>query len=67
MSEPIFVEVDTYRHLEHCGPNNDDNLNYRPKREINYWLNKDPLIMTEKYLIKNKICSENKLNKLNLK
>lgn len=23
---PVFLELETYRHLEHCGPNNDDNL-----------------------------------------
>ena len=32
-----FVEIDTYRYLEHCGPNNDDYLNYRPKKEIENW------------------------------
>ena len=32
-----FVEIETYRYLEHCGPNNDDYLNYRPKKEIEYW------------------------------
>ena len=32
---PILIEADTYRFLEHCGPNNDDNLNYRSKNEIN--------------------------------
>ena len=31
-----FIELDTYRYLEHCGPNNDDNLNYRPKKEIEF-------------------------------
>lgn len=64
IKEPIFIEVDTYRYLEHCGPNNDDNLNYRPKKEINFWLKKDPLFITEKYLIKSKICNEKKLKKI---
>ena len=32
---PILIEADTYRFVEHCGPNNDDNLNYRSKNEIN--------------------------------
>jgi TPP-dependent pyruvate/acetoin dehydrogenase alpha subunit len=27
---PSFFEIDTYRKLEHCGPNDDDNLGYRP-------------------------------------
>ena len=40
---PVFLECYTYRHLEHCGPNNDDDLNYRPQQEIDSWLEKDPL------------------------
>jgi len=40
---PVFIYSKTYRHLEHCGPNNDDKLNYRPKKEIKYWLRKDPI------------------------
>ena len=36
-----FIEIDTYRYIEHCGPNKDDNLNYRPKKELNYWLRQD--------------------------
>ena len=34
--EPVFIEVSTYRYLEHCGPNQDDDLNYRPAEEIKY-------------------------------
>ena len=41
--EPVFVEFPTYRHREHCGPNFDDELSYRPHEEINYWLSKDPV------------------------
>ncbi len=41
-SEPCFVEFSTYRHLEHCGPFNDDNLKYRSKNELKKWLSKDP-------------------------
>ncbi len=39
--KPIFIKFDTYRYLEHCGPNNDDNLNYRKVSEIKKWENKD--------------------------
>ena len=28
INKPLFIEVDTYRYYEHCGPNFDDNLNY---------------------------------------
>ena len=27
INKPLFIEVDTYRYYEHCGPNKDDNLN----------------------------------------
>ena len=33
-NKPVYIELDTYRFLEHCGPNNDDELNYRSKNEI---------------------------------
>ena len=44
----------TYRYLEHCGPNNDDNLKYRTKKEIEYWLKKDPIKLEINKLKKNK-------------
>ena len=42
-NQPIFLEFPTYRHLEHCGPNYDDDLDYREKNEIDFWFSKDPL------------------------
>lgn len=53
-SGPIFGEFYTYRHREHCGPNFDDNLNYRPKKELDYWLKKDPLQFLENKINKSK-------------
>ncbi len=40
-NKPIFINLKTYRFLEHCGPNDDDNLNYRNLKEVKYWKNKD--------------------------
>jgi pyruvate dehydrogenase E1 component alpha subunit len=31
---PCFIEIETYRWLEHCGPENDDALGYRTKEEL---------------------------------
>lgn len=45
---PLFVELKTYRHLEHCGPNYDDCLGYRPEEEVKYWLSQDPLAVARK-------------------
>ena len=41
--KPVFIEFSTYRWLEHCGPNIDNNLGYREKSEHNKWLKKDSL------------------------
>ena len=40
---PFFLEFKTYRWLEHCGPFDDNHLNYRSMKEFNYWKKKDPL------------------------
>ena len=60
---PALVLLDTYRWLEHCGPNNDDNLNYRSKKEIKYWLKKCPLLKIEKILINKGLLTENLITK----
>ena len=41
--EPFFLELDTYRWLEHCGPNYDNDIGYRSKNEFLKWKKKDPL------------------------
>lgn len=40
---PLFLEYKTYRWLEHCGPNDDDGLEYRPTGELKAWKLLDPL------------------------
>lgn len=47
---PAFLELKTYRYLEHCGPNNDDNLNYRGEDELKMWRAHDPLGITQRQL-----------------
>ena len=49
-AEPFFLQLDTYRYVEHCGPNSDDNLNYRGKSELENWLKDDPLDNFIKFL-----------------
>ena len=41
--QPAFVECDTYRWREHCGPNFDDDLKYRDENEIKSWMARDPI------------------------
>lgn len=49
---PYFIEANTYRWLEHCGPGNDFHLGYRSKKELDSWKKLDPLIRVEKLLKK---------------
>lgn len=44
---PAFLECHTYRHREHCGPNFDDDLGYRPEGELAVWLEKDPVLLSK--------------------
>ena len=62
-----FIEVETYRYLEHCGPNDDSALGYRDLKEIAKWKRKDPIEFSRNYLIKNKIFSRERIDKFNQK
>jgi len=43
---PGFLLMHTYRWLEHCGPNNDDHLGYRPPDEYDEWRDRCPLVVS---------------------
>jgi len=60
-SIPHFIEIETYRFLEHCGPNDDTKLGYRTWTEINNWKKKDPLIFAKNFLVKKNIFKKEKL------
>ena len=59
--KPVFFEFYTYRHYEHCGPNLDDNLNYRKKKEVMFWKNKDPLKLSEKIFNQDSLILKNSI------
>ena len=61
--KPYFIQMDTYRYKEHCGPNDDDHLKYRNSKELKFWQRKDPINYAKKLLKKNKI-SELKIRKI---
>jgi len=46
--KPQFIECDTYRWREHCGPNYDNNIGYRTEEEFLKWKKNDPLVRIEK-------------------
>ena len=54
---PQFVEMHTFRHLEHCGPNEDDYLGYREPGELASWLTKDPIQLFEQFLKENGVAT----------
>jgi len=48
---PSFIEIETYRTLEHCGPNDDDELGYRPQVEIKRYKEEDPTTKLKDYIL----------------
>ncbi len=40
---PIFIEAQTYRWREHCGPNYDNHIGYRTEEEFLKWKQFDPI------------------------
>ena len=51
-NEPCAIIAETFRYREHCGPNNDDELNYRPSWHISHWKDRDILAMLESKISK---------------
>lgn len=47
---PAFLEFKTYRWLEHCGPNDDEHLGYRPPGELSAWKARDPVALYQERL-----------------
>jgi len=55
---PGFLMLPTYRYREHCGPNYDDHLGYRPKGELEHWMSQDPLPTYHAKLMKDEILTD---------
>ena len=62
----MYVEFDTYRWLEHCGPNNDDHLGYRKDEEVKKWKTKCPIEKTKDYLLNNNLADEKEIQRISL-
>ena len=52
---PRFLEFNTYRWREHCGPNYDNHIGYRAEDEFLAWKKKDPILLAEIQLLKENI------------
>lgn len=48
--KPVFLEVESWRFLEHCGPGDDDHLGYRDPRKVSEAKTLDPLRILEELL-----------------
>ena len=62
--EPVFLEFQTYRWFEHCGPNLDDHLKYRDKKELMYWKKNDPIDILQNFLIKKRWININSIKNM---
>lgn len=61
---PYFIEAVTYRWREHVGEKLDDFTPGRSKKDLEKWMNKDPIIFLEKYLTGKKILNDEKINRV---
>jgi pyruvate dehydrogenase E1 component alpha subunit len=61
---PAFVELSTYRWLEHCGPSYDNDIGYRTEQEFIDWKDKDPLVCFESQLITAGISTKESLSSI---
>jgi pyruvate dehydrogenase E1 component alpha subunit len=48
---PAVLSLDTYRLYEHCGPNIDDHLGYRPEEEVKSYSQRDPIEISKRLLM----------------
>ena len=62
---PRFLEFDTYRWREHCGPNYDNNIGYRTEDEFLEWKRKDPIVLAEKKLLEQNILNQKMIQSIN--
>ena len=63
---PTLIECRTYRWLEHVGPNQDADLGYRSKEEVQSWMARDPVQTFEKELLKVGLLSAEKIAQMRL-
>lgn len=59
---PAFLEFETYRWFEHCGPLDDEQLGYRPAGELEAWKARDPVSQYAERLKSREILDETKIS-----
>jgi pyruvate dehydrogenase E1 component alpha subunit len=63
---PQLLEFSTYRWLEHCGPNYDNDLGYRTEAEYLAWKAKEPIARFESVLLTDGIVSAAEVKQMDL-
>ncbi|WP_221935023.1 thiamine pyrophosphate-dependent dehydrogenase E1 component subunit alpha [Catenovulum sediminis] len=63
-SGPQFIEFDTYRWREHCGPNYDNDLGYRTAQEFDNWKVREPIARYENWLLENTLFTQNHFSQI---
>ncbi len=61
---PTFLEFKTYRWREHCGPNYDNDLDYRTESEFQKWQQRCPVERLQKQLLKEDIISQQDIDRM---
>jgi len=63
---PQLLEFSTYRWLEHCGPNYDNDLGYRTEAEYLAWKAKEPIARFQSVLLTDGIVSADEVGLMDL-
>jgi len=61
---PSLLEVMTYRYCGHVGPEGDDHLEYRTKKELDAWYKQDPIELLKRRLVKQRLLDTARLEAL---
>ena len=61
---PAFLELETFRWLEHCGPNGDDELGYREQGELEEWVKRCPIETYKNKIINKSFVEEAEIAKM---
>lgn len=64
---PVYLEFETYRWREHCGPNFDNNIGYRTEEEYLEWRSRCPIESIENKLKKQGVLAESDINQMKAK
>ena len=64
---PAYLEFETYRWREHCGPNFDNQIGYRTEEEYLEWRKRCPIESIENKLKEQEVLAESDINQMKAK